>query len=111
MRQQKRGGNPDANQGRIVAALRKIGCTVAITSHVGNGFPDLLVGYQGRTVLLEVKDGDKYPSERKLTEAEAHFLATWTGGPAVVVENEQEALAAVLASLPAVTSSKSGDNL
>ena len=100
MRQQKRGGKPDANQARIVEALRKIGCSVSITSQVGNGFPDLLVGFRGRTVLLEVKDSEKPPSARKLTDAEAHFLATWKGGPAVVVNNEEEAIAAVLRGEP-----------
>lgn len=69
---------------------------MSVTSGVGNGFPDLLVGYRGRTTLLEVKDGEKPPSGRKLTEAEAYFLASWRGGPAVVVESEHEAIAAVL---------------
>lgn len=93
----RRAGRTDSNQARIVEALRKIGCTVAITSGVGNGFPDLLVGYRGTTTMLEVKDGERAPSERKLTEAEAHFLATWRGGPAVVVTSVDEALAAVAA--------------
>jgi hypothetical protein len=88
-------GRTDANQARIVAALRKLGASVAITSQVGNGLPDLIVGYQGRTVLLEVKDGDKPPSGQKLTDAEAYFLANWRGGPAVVVKDEAEAMAAV----------------
>lgn len=95
-------GRTDANQARIVDALRKIGCTVAITSGVGNGFPDLLVGYRGTTFLMELKDGDKPPSERKLTEAEAYFLANWRGGPAVVVESVDDALKAILATLPPV---------
>jgi lambda repressor-like predicted transcriptional regulator len=32
--------NVDANQGKIVAALRKAGCTVKDASAVGGGFPD-----------------------------------------------------------------------
>lgn len=48
-------GRIDANQSEIVAALRACGCTVAITSDVGGGFPDLVVGYQGRNFLLEIK--------------------------------------------------------
>ena len=89
-------GRTDANQGAIVAALRKMGCSVAITSQVGQGLPDLLVGYMGRTVLLEIKDGERPPSERKLTAAEAYWLAHWRGGPAVVVASVEEAIAAVL---------------
>ena len=89
-------GRTDANQARIVEALRRIGASVSVTSGVGNGFPDLLVGYRGQTTLLEVKDGEKPPSKRALTEAEAYFLDSWRGGPAVVVESEHEAIAAVL---------------
>jgi len=88
-------GRTDANQARIVEALRRVGASVSVTSGVGNGFPDLLVGWRGRTILIEIKDGEKPPSERKLTEAEAYFLENWKGGPAVVVKDEQEAIAAV----------------
>jgi len=89
-------GRTDANQARIVEALRRLGASVSVTSGVGSGFPDLLVGYMGRTTMLEIKDGGKPPSKRKLTEAEAYFLANWRGGPAVVVKDEHEAIAAVL---------------
>lgn len=92
-------GRVDANQGRIVAALRGMGCSVAVTSQVGQGLPDLLVGWQGHTVLLEVKDGAKRASDQKLTDAEAYFLAHWRGGPAVVVRDEREALNAVIAAV------------
>jgi hypothetical protein len=92
----RRAARTDANQARIVERLRAMGASVTITSHVGNGFPDLLVGYMGRTYLFEIKDGDKPPSERKLTAAEAHFLEAWTGGPALVVEDEAQAVDALL---------------
>jgi len=88
-------GRVDGNQARIVAALRRLGCSVAITSQVGQGLPDLLVGYMGRTVLLEIKDGERPPSERKLTAAEAYWLAHWRGGPAAVVSSVEEAVQAV----------------
>jgi len=90
-------GRVDQNQARIVAALRKIGCSVAITSQVGQGLPDLIVGYMGQTVLLEVKDGARPPSERKLTDAEAYFLQNWKGGSACVVVDEADAIKAVRA--------------
>lgn len=90
-------GRTDSNQQCIVAALRKLGASVVSTSQVGNGLPDLLVGWMGQTILLEVKDGARPPSERKLTADEAYFLEHWKGGPAVVVKDEQEAINAVLA--------------
>ena len=56
----------DDNQNDIVTALRKAGATVRIISQ-GEGIPDLLVGFRGETMLMEVKDGGKPPSARTLT--------------------------------------------
>ena len=68
----------DANQGEIVRYLRDIpGCKVAITSMVGNGFPDIVVAFMGVNYLFEIKDGAKVPSARKLTPAEKKFHAMW----------------------------------
>jgi hypothetical protein len=45
--------------------------------------------------LVEVKDGSKPPSERKLTPAQVQFHAIWKGR-IVVVTSPEEAVAAVL---------------
>jgi hypothetical protein len=87
----RRANKIDANQNDIVAALRKAGATVRIISQ-GEGIPDLLVGFRGETALLEVKDGDKPPSARKLTTAEQKFFDEWTGGVCIVVESVEDAL-------------------
>ena len=81
----------DANQNKIVDALRKAGAVVRIISQ-GDGIPDLLVGHKGFTILMEVKDGDKVPSARKLTEAEQKFFDDWRGGMLVIVNSVDEAL-------------------
>lgn len=81
----------DANQNKIVDALRKAGAVVRIISQ-GDGMPDLLVGYKGYTILMEVKDGDKVPSARKLTEAEQKFFDDWRGGMLAVINSVEEAL-------------------
>lgn len=81
----------DANQNKIVDALRKAGAVVRIISQ-GDGIPDLLVGYRGYTILMEVKDGDKVPSARKLTEAEQKFFDDWRGGMLTIVNSVDEAL-------------------
>ena len=78
-------GRVDANQTKLVKQLRQIpGCSVAATSSMSHGFPDLVVGYQGRTYCFEVKDPDKPPSARKLTTDEIVFRAAWRGHYAVV---------------------------
>jgi len=81
----------DANQNQIVDAMRKVGAVVRIISQ-GDGIPDLLVGYKGFTILMEVKDGGKVPSARKLTEPEQKFFDDWRGGMLVVVNSVEEAL-------------------
>jgi len=84
----------DANQNAIVDALRAAGATVRIITQ-GDGIPDLLVGYASKTYLMEVKDGNKVPSARKLTTAEAKFFEDWRGGTLLIVNNVEEALAAL----------------
>lgn len=87
----RRAARIDANQDQIVSALRAAGATVRVVTQ-GNGLPDLLVGYRGYTLLLEVKDGKKAPSARKLTEAEQKFFNEWRGGMLAIVESVDEAL-------------------
>lgn len=69
----------DANQPEIVQALRDVGASVAVMSMVGNGFPDIVVGYRGQNYLIEIKDGAKTPSQRKLTPDEQKFHDLWRG--------------------------------
>lgn len=90
----RRAAKRDDNEAQIVAALRKAGATVRIITQ-GDGLPDLLVGYRGRTILLEVKDGAKPPSARKLTEDEEAFFRDWQGGDLEVVLSAEQALAAI----------------
>jgi len=91
----RRAGRIDMNQGVIVAALRKLGASVVITSGAGNGLSDLLVGWLGETYLLEVKDEAKVPSAKTLTPAERQFVESWRGRPVAVVESVEQALAAL----------------
>lgn len=84
----RRAAKTDANQTDIVATLRKIGATVQPLHGVGSGCPDLLVGYRGadgvaRNYLVEVKDGAKPPSARKLTPDQVEWHIAWRGQVAV----------------------------
>lgn len=81
----------DHNQKRIVEALRRVGATVFSLHKVGQGCPDLLVGYRGRNLLIEVKNSDQVKSKRKLTPDEKQFHESWRGQVAIV-ETVDEAL-------------------
>lgn len=79
----------DGNQGQIVAALRRHGIGVKSLASVGDGFPDLVVGYQNLNVLLELKDGRLPESKRGLRPGQRIFHNTWPGQVAVVTSAEE----------------------
>jgi Holliday junction resolvase len=85
----RRAAKVDDNQSEIVKALRQIGCTVCLLSAVGKGCPDLAVGYRGRNWFLEVKDGRKAQSDRKLTHDQVEWHDSWRGQVAVVNSVDQ----------------------
>lgn len=91
----RRAARLDSNHVDVVKALRSAGMTVQSLAAVGQGVPDLLVGWRGLNLLAEVKDGDKKPSAQALTVAEQEWHATW-GGHVVVVRDADEAVEAML---------------
>ena len=74
----------DANQNEIVAEYRALGFSVAITSSLGKGFPDIVVGKYGYSSLVEIKNGELPPSKRRLTADEQDFFNGWKGDIRVV---------------------------
>lgn len=81
----------DANQAAIVQAFRQLGARVQVLSHVGKGFPDLLICVRGKLALIEIKDGDKSASRRKLTPDEQAWHAEWQDAPLFIVASVEEA--------------------
>ena len=88
----RRAAKIDKNQPAIVDALRACGAFVQSLAAVGNGCPDLLIGYRGRTILVEVKDGSNVPSAQKLTLDQLLWHAKWSGGSLAVVNDLESAL-------------------
>ena len=82
----------DANHEAVVLALRAVGATVQSLAGVGKGVPDLLVGFQNQTILMEIKDGNKSPSARLLTEDQLRWHGSWKGGALAVVDSPDGAL-------------------
>lgn len=89
-----RAARVDANHAAIVDALRRAGCSVQSLAAVGGGCPDLLIGFRGRNLLLECKDGEKRPSARGLNDAQMKWHSLWRGD-VWVVRGVPEALQAV----------------
>lgn len=84
----------DSNHREIVAALRDVGATVLDLSGVGNGAPDLLIGYRGCNLLLEVKRPDSGPVKAGLRPEQAAWHQRWAGH-VTTVRTIADALAAV----------------
>ena len=90
----RRAAKVDANHALIVGALMSCGCEVQSLAAVGNGVADLLVHHVAshRLFLIEVKDGNKPPSARRLRPAQVEWHKRW---PVTVVENVQQAVALI----------------
>jgi hypothetical protein len=78
----------DKNQASVVKALRDNGADVHLLHMVGAGIPDLLVAYEGQTILMEVKDGP----DKKFTPDQIKFIAGWKGGHLYRVNSSEEAI-------------------
>lgn len=75
----------DKNQQEIVKLLRRIpGVSVFDLSGVGNGCPDVLIGFRGVNILIEIKRG-----RGRKTDPQHLFALTWNGQTAVAHNFEQ----------------------
>lgn len=77
----------DANHAEVKLAFERLGCSVLDVSGTPCGF-DLIVGFGGLSICVEVKDGAKPPSRRKLTRREREVHDTWKGGTRLVIDPE-----------------------
>lgn len=85
----RKAAKTDSNQSELVTALRAIGASVQSLAATGKGVPDLLVGYRGINYLMEVKDGNKPPSARLLTEDQLRWHQNWQGSVHIVNSTNQ----------------------
>lgn len=65
----------------IARYLRRQGASVFVTTQAGNGFPDIVVGWQGKTYLVEVKGS----TSKSLTRKQREALGRWNGGEWVIL--------------------------
>ena len=71
----------DLNQSAIIKCLRAVGCSVAVTSQLGYGFPDIVVGYMNKNYLFEIKNNS---TRGKLNDSQIDFHSKWQGKVFVV---------------------------
>lgn len=97
------GKRRDANESLIVAALRAVGASVLVLD--AKGAPDLIVGWCGRTHLVEIKNpnatggakqgGRRTKGRGALTPAQVNAIDSWKGASIHQVVNVDEALRAI----------------
>ena len=80
----------DANHKAVGDLLRELGWSVLDLAQHGASV-DYVVARLGWSALLEVKDGDKPPSARKLTPKERELRDNWQG-PYIVALDPLDAL-------------------
>ena len=92
-RRLRQAARTDANQAEIVKALRAAGGLWVPAGHPIDGW----AGYQSRWVPIEIKDGAKSASRRRLTEDQVEFMRDCAAYrlPVAVVTSPEEILAAV----------------
>ena len=75
----------DSIHSAVVGAFRGMGISVYDAAHAGNSFPDLVVGCNGITYLVELKTGTA-----PQTEGQAAFAKAWRGSPVVVLRSVKD---------------------
>lgn len=89
----RRAARVDDNHLAIVRALEKAGAAVTSLATVGDGVADLLVSYRNRWHVIEVKDGSKPPSARKLRDRQKTWIAKQHATVAVILGVDDALLA------------------
>jgi len=78
----------DSNHAEIIKTLRQLGCSVFDSSRVAGGFPDLVVGINQVTCLVEIKSDAK----AKFTFAQEMFMMNWKGSAVVRINDVDGAI-------------------
>lgn len=81
----------DTNHKEIVKALREAGASVVSLASMKHGCPDLLCGYEGETLLMEIKRDSK----AKFTPDQLEFMSNWKGGAVSRVDSVDAAIRAL----------------
>ena len=79
----RRANRRDENHREVIEEFKRLNWQVLDTADLKNAF-DILVARCGVMICIEIKDGKKVPSARKLTKGEQEFKDRWTGNYAIV---------------------------
>jgi rhamnose utilization protein RhaD (predicted bifunctional aldolase and dehydrogenase) len=78
----------DANQKQIIHTFIALGASVLNLSRVGEGCPDILIGYKNQSVLCEIKANEL----KRYTEPQIKFMQNWRGGAVSRIDSVDAAI-------------------
>ncbi len=84
MAQKQYANKRDANEAQIIKDLRQFGASVLIINEW-----DLVVGYEGVSHLMEVKNPD---TDWSVTPSQRRIINTWIGSPLHIITNSEQAI-------------------
>lgn len=74
----------DSNQPAIVQAARNMGASVHHLNKVGDGMPDLLIGFLGNNLLWEVKNPKTCKPQNALTDDQKVWHMNYQGNVDII---------------------------
>ena len=78
----------DSNQAEIVRAFKDMGCSVFDSSRMAGGFPDLVLGVNKITCLVEIKSS----AAARYTPAQEAFMLNWHGSTVARIDSVDAAI-------------------
>ena len=80
----------DSNHNQITKCFEKMGWEV-LDIHNLKKCADIIIGKSAINIFIEIKDGDKSPSARKLTEGEEEFHDRWPNN-VIIIQSENDCI-------------------
>ena len=78
----------DENQKQIIHTFTALGASVLNLSRVGEGCPDILIGYKNVSCLVEIKRNE----QARYTDSQVKFMQNWRGGPISRIDSVDAAI-------------------
>lgn len=86
----KKRGSRDLNHDRIVWVAKAAGASVLELHEIGSSAPDILVGWEGRNILVEIKNKD---ARGALRPGQVDWHDAWAGHNPDIAWDQYEMLA------------------
>lgn len=84
----------DDNQAMLIATLEHCGYSVLPLHRVGGGAPDMLCGFGGQQLLVEIKSRNTRYGRAGLQDHQREWADAWRGAPPIVAYEAEDVIEA-----------------